>query len=154
LANYTDSRAGSREGSFTLGPAPFGHFGIGPFPFVRRFTLAAFFCNSRHVSKSADEEFKLLLAYAFDRAWKRYYRPSRVSAISASVARASLAKHLIALAKKEGISVSVGTLAEAGFLHLVSLTPEAQHLGHLRITGARARFPRVWRVRVLSLARK
>jgi hypothetical protein len=31
-------------------------------------------------------------------------------------------------------------LAEGGFLHLLSLTPEAQHWGHLRIEGAGARF--------------
>jgi hypothetical protein len=92
----------------------------------------------------ADDEFRLLLARAFDLAWKRYYRPSRVGAISASVARPALAKHLVALAK-EGV-VSVGALAEGGLLHLVSLTPEAQHWGHLRIKGARARFLPVWRV--------
>jgi hypothetical protein len=50
----------------------------------------AFFVNSRHMSELADDEFKLLLAQAFDRAWKRYYRPSRVGAISASVARPAL----------------------------------------------------------------
>jgi hypothetical protein len=43
---------------------------------------------------SADE-FKLLLARAFDRAWKRYYRPSRLGAISESIARPALAKHLL-----------------------------------------------------------
>jgi hypothetical protein len=105
------------------------------------------------MSELADDEFKLLLARAFDRAWKRYYRPSRIGPISASFARPALAKHLIALAKKEGV-VSVGTLAEAGLLHLVSLTPEAQHWGHLRIKRAQARFQRVWRVRVLFLAKK
>ena len=104
------------------------------------------------MSEGAGDEFKLLLARAFDRAWKRYYRPSRVGAISASVARPALAKHLVALAK-EGV-VSVGALAEGGLLHLVSLTPEAQHWGHLRIKGGRARFQRVWRVRVLTLAKK
>jgi hypothetical protein len=105
------------------------------------------------MSELVDDEFKLLLAQAFDRAWKRYYRPSRVGAISASVARPELAKHLVALAKKEGM-VSVGALAEAGLLHLVSLTPEAQHWGHLRIKDARARFQRLWRVRVLIIAKK
>jgi hypothetical protein len=104
------------------------------------------------MSEPADDEFKLLLARAFDRAWKRYYRPSRVGAISASVARPALAKHLIALAK-EGV-VSVGALAEGGLLHLVSLTPEAQHWGHLRIKGPGARFQRARRVRVLTLAKK
>jgi hypothetical protein len=113
----------------------------------------AFFVNSRHMSELADDEVKLLLAQAFDRAWKRYYRPSRVGAISASVARPALAKHLVALAKKEGM-VSVGALAEAGLLHLVSLTPEVQHWGHLRIKGARARLQQVCRVRVVYRAKK
>jgi hypothetical protein len=105
------------------------------------------------MSELADDEFKLLLAQAFDRAWKRYYRPSRVGAISASVARPALAKHLVALAKKEGM-VSVDTLAEAGLLHLVSLTPEAHHWGHLKIKGAQARFRRVWRFRAVFHAKK
>jgi hypothetical protein len=73
------------------------------------------------------DEFKLLLARAFDRAWKRYYRPSRVGAISPDVARTALATHLIKLAK-EGV-VSTNALAEAGLLHLVSITPEAQQWG-------------------------
>jgi hypothetical protein len=104
------------------------------------------------MSEPVDDEFKYLLAQAFDRAWKRYYRPSRIGAISASVARPALARHLIALAK-EGV-VSVGALAEAGLLHLVSLTPEAQHWGHLTINDARARYQQVWRVRVFTLAKK
>jgi hypothetical protein len=104
------------------------------------------------MSEGASDEFKLLLARAFDRAWKHYYRPSRIGAISASVARPALAKHLIALAK-DGV-VSVDALAQGGLLHLVSLTPEAQHWGHLRIKGAGARFQQVWRVRVLTLAKK
>jgi hypothetical protein len=96
------------------------------------------------MSERADDELKLL-ARAFDRAWKRYYRPSRIGAISASVARPALAKHLIALGK-EGV-VSFEALAEDGLLHLLSLTPEAQHWGHLRIEGAGAKFQREWRVR-------
>jgi hypothetical protein len=119
---------------------------------TRRFTPADFFCNNRHMSGPADDEFKLLLAGAFDRAWKRYYRPSRVGAISASVARPALAKHLIALAK-QGV-VSADALAEGGLLHLVSLTPETRHWGHLRIKGARARFLQVWQFRVWTLAKK
>jgi hypothetical protein len=109
----------------------------------RRFTPGGYFCNSRHMSER--DEFRLLLARAFDRAWKRYYRSSRIGAISASVARNELAKHLIGLAK-EGL-VSEDALAEGGLLHLLSLTPEAQHWGHLRIEGARASFRREWRVR-------
>ena len=96
------------------------------------------------MSHRADDELKLL-ARAFDWAWDRYYRPARIGAISESVARPALAKHLIALAK-EGV-VSLDALAEGGYLHLVSITPAAQHWGHLRIEGAGARFQREWRVR-------
>jgi hypothetical protein len=96
------------------------------------------------MSERADEELRLL-ALAFDRAWKRYYRPSRIGAISASAAQPALAKHLIALAK-EGV-VSLDALAEGGLQHLVSLTPEAKQWGHLRIEGAAAKFRREWRVR-------
>jgi hypothetical protein len=104
------------------------------------------------MSDPIDDELKLLLARAFDRAWKRYYRASRIGAISPSVARPALAKHLIRLAK-EGV-VSVGALAEGGLLHLLSLTPEAQHWGCLRIERAGAKFQLVQRVRVLTLARQ
>jgi hypothetical protein len=101
------------------------------------------------MSDGPDDELKLL-ARAFDRAWKRYYRPSRIGAISTSVARPALAKHIIALAK-EGL-VSLDALAEAGFVHLVSLTPEAQHWGHLRIEGAGAKFQQEWRARFILKA--
>jgi hypothetical protein len=101
--------------------------------------------------ESADE-FKLLVARAFDMAWKRYYRPSRVGAISPDIARTALAKHLIELAK-EGV-VSTGDLAKSGLLYLVSLTPEGRHWGHLGIRGAAARFRPVWRVRPSTLAKK
>jgi hypothetical protein len=77
--------------------------------------------------EGANDEFKLLLARAFDRAWKRYYRPSRIGAITASVARPALAKDLIALAK-EGV-VSVDALAQGGLQRLVSLTPAVLTLG-------------------------
>jgi hypothetical protein len=102
------------------------------------------FCNSRRMSEQADDELRLL-ARAFDRVWKRYYRPSRVGAISASIARPALARHLIALAK-EGV-VSLDDLADGGLQHLVSLTPEAQQWGRLRIEGAGAKFQREWRIR-------
>jgi hypothetical protein len=93
----------------------------------------------------ADDELKLL-ARAFDRAWNRYYRPSRINAISESVARPALAKHLIESAK-EGV-VSFDALADGGLLHLPSLTPEAQHWGHLRIDDAGAKFQQQWRIRL------
>jgi len=61
---------------------------------------------------------------------------------------------------KEG-AVSVDALAEGGLLrakraggHLVSLTPEAQHWGHLRIEGAGARFQQEWRVQFTLKASK
>jgi len=95
--------------------------------------------------EGADDEFTLLLAQAFDRAWKRYYRPSRIGAISESVGRPALAKCLIALAK-EGV-VSFDALAEGGLLHLVSITPAAQHWGRLRIEGVKAKFQQQWRIR-------
>jgi hypothetical protein len=63
-----------------------------------------------------------------------------------------LAKHLIALAKD--CVVSVDALAEGGLLHLISLTPEAQHWGHLRIEGAGAKFQQEWRVRFTLKASK
>jgi hypothetical protein len=110
-----------------------------------RFVFGGFICNIRHMSAAAGDDFKLHLARAFDRAWKRYYRPSRIGVISEHVARAALAKYLIALAK-EGV-VSMDALAQGGFIHLISLTPEAQHWGHLKIEGAKARFQPLWRIR-------
>ena len=104
-----------------------------------------FFCNIHRMPERADDELKLLLARAFDRAWKRYFRPSRSGAISESVARPALAKHLIALAK-EGV-VSLDALAEGGYLHLVSITPAAEHWGHLKIEAAKAKFQQQWRIR-------
>jgi hypothetical protein len=101
--------------------------------------LVAFGGAPRHNRRMSEQyEFRLLLARAFDRAWKRYYRPSRIGAISASVARPTPAKHLIALAK-EGV-VSEDALAGGGLLHRVSLTPEAEHWGHLRVERAGAKF--------------
>jgi hypothetical protein len=104
------------------------------------------------MSEGTGDEFKLLLARAFDRAWKRYYRPSRIGALSESVARGALARYLVTSAK-EGV-VSMEALAQGGLKHLVSLTPEAQHWGHLKIEGARARFQQEWRVRFTQKASK
>jgi hypothetical protein len=64
----------------------------------------------------------LLLARAFDRAWKDYYVPGRRSPISEEIARPSLGKHLVAMAK-EGVKEE-GALAKGGLLHLISLTSE------------------------------
>jgi hypothetical protein len=101
------------------------------------------------MSEQMDDELKLLLARAFDRAWNRYYRLSRIGAISANVARPSLAKHLIALAK--GGVVSFDALADGGLTYLVSITPEAPHWGDLRIERAGAKFQAEWRVRLSTL---
>jgi hypothetical protein len=125
--------------------------GSGPRSPARRFTPEGFSVTFTIMSERPDDELKLL-ARAFDRAWNRYYRPSRIGAISESVARPALAKHLIALAR-EGV-VSVDALAESGLLHLVSLTPEAQHWGQLRIEGAGAKFQQEWRVRFTLKASK
>jgi hypothetical protein len=113
--------------------------------FFGRFTPAGFSATVTIVSERADDELKLLLARAFDLAWKRYYRPSRFVAISENDARPALARHLIALAK-EGV-VSLDALAEGGYLHLVSITPAAEHWGHLKIEAAKAKFQQQWRIR-------
>jgi hypothetical protein len=112
---------------------------------------AGFFCNSRRMSERADDEFKLLLARAFDRAWKRYYRPTRIGAISPSIARPALAKHLIALAK-EGV-VSVGALAGRSSASCLAYT-RSPHWGHLKIEGAGAKFQQEWRARFILKASK
>jgi hypothetical protein len=93
------------------------------------------------------DELTLRLARAFDLAWNRYYRPGRRGAIAESLARTSLAKQLIRLAK-EGVSEE-GALAEGGLRHLVSLT--AEPWGQLRIERAGAKFVRPWRIRVDNL---
>jgi hypothetical protein len=118
----------------------------------RPVSVAAFFGNIRHtMPEGPDEELKLL-AKAFDRAWKRYYRPSRIGAISPDIARPALAKHLIALGK-QGV-VSLHKLSDGGLHHLVSLTPEARQWGHLRIEGAGAKFQQQWHVRLTPKASK
>jgi hypothetical protein len=68
-----------------------------------------------------DEELKLLLARAFDRAWARYYRPGRVT-ISAEIARPALAKYLVRRAK-EGVTEE-DRLTGGGLMYLISITPE------------------------------
>jgi hypothetical protein len=100
------------------------------------------------MSEQADDELRLL-ALAFDRAWKRYYRRRRIDAVSEHIARPALAKHLIARAR-EGV-ISPDALAEGGFKHLVSLTPEAQYWGHLTVEGAAAKLLPVWRIRSTSV---
>jgi hypothetical protein len=67
----------------------------------------------------ADLDLAQMLARAFDRAWERYYLDES-GTISKEIARSSLAKHLVALAK-EG-EKDERALAASGFLHLISLT--------------------------------
>jgi hypothetical protein len=118
---------------------------------VGRFTPASFLVTFVNMPEGPDEEHKLL-ARAFDRAWKRYYRPSRIGAISPDVARPALAKLLIALGK-QGV-VSLHNLADGGLQHLVSLTPETQQWGHLRIEAAGSTFQWEWHVRLIFRASK
>ena len=68
-----------------------------------------------------EDELKLLLARAFDRAWARYYRPGR-DTISPDIARPALATHLVQMAK-DGVT-DEDELATGGVLHLFSITPD------------------------------
>jgi hypothetical protein len=126
---------------------------VGSFPGspAGRFPPPRFSVTFVTMPEGPDEELKLL-AKAFDRAWKRYYRPSRIGAISPDIARPALAKHLIALGK-QGV-VSLHKLSDGGLHHLVSLTPEARQWGHLRIEGAGAKFQQEWHVRLTPKASK
>jgi hypothetical protein len=103
------------------------------------------------MSEGAGNEFKLLLARAFGHGNAIIGRVELVQFPQTSLGP-PLAKHLIALAKD--CVVSVDALAEGGLLHLISLTPEAQHWGHLRIEGAGAKFQQEWRVRFTLKASK
>ncbi len=67
-----------------------------------------------------DDELKLALARAFDRAWSRYYRPGRVT-IPSEVARPALANQLVRLAMN-GVT-DENQLVAGGLVHLVALTP-------------------------------
>ena len=71
---------------------------------------------------AGQDDLTMILARAFDRAWKRYYLPDRIGTISEEIARHSLAKHLVAMVK-EGVKEEAA-LAAGGLLHLISLTPE------------------------------
>lgn len=71
---------------------------------------------------AGQDDLTMLLARAFDRAWTDYYVPGRRGAISEEIARPSLGKHLVAMAK-DGVK-DEGTLAADGLSHLISQTPE------------------------------
>jgi hypothetical protein len=68
------------------------------------------------------DDVTVLLARAFDRAWNDYYVPGRRSPISEEIARPSLGRHLVAMAK-QGVKEE-GALATGGLLHLISLTSD------------------------------
>jgi hypothetical protein len=72
--------------------------------------------------RAGQDDLTMLLARAFDRAWKDYYAPGRRSPISEETARPSLGRHLVAMAM-EGVQ-DEAALATGGLLHLISLTPE------------------------------
>lgn len=67
-----------------------------------------------------EDELKLVLARAFDKAWSKYYRPGRLT-IAPEVARPALANHLVEMAR--GGLTDEGPLSASGVLHLISLTP-------------------------------
>jgi hypothetical protein len=121
------------------------------------------------MSRPIDDDLPAILARAFVQAWQGYYLPGRSDAISEEIARPTLAKHLVAMAK-EGLNEEAA-LAEAGLRHLNSLTagpngsgallpnksdgldvrsselPTLQSRGlHLRSDGSRARFLKQWRI--------
>jgi hypothetical protein len=104
-----------------------------------------------------------ILARALCRAWETYQAVGS-GTLSEEVARSSLARHLVALAK-DGMTRE-GPLTAAGLRHLISLgTPPAlsktslpneqnwktsgyanQPFLHFRVTDARARFLLEWRI--------
>src|ERR1700758_3700327 len=105
------------------------------------------------------------LARAFVRAWERYYVSGTSETVAEEVARPTLAKHLVALAKQDVLQET--TLAEQGLAYLVSLSAQAQASGpeqrdrataqspvgppearafHMRIGRSDARFLAQWRV--------
>jgi hypothetical protein len=66
-----------------------------------------------------DQDIRLSLARAFDRAWDGYYRSGRLT-VSRDIARTELARRLVQLSK-EGIR-DEGRLVQAGLRHLHQLT--------------------------------
>ena len=72
---------------------------------------------------NGDQDIRLSLARAFDRAWDDYYRSGRLT-VSQDIARTELARRLVQLSK-EGVS-DEGRLAKAGLNHLSQLTLGAE----------------------------
>ena len=92
-----------------------------------------------------------ILARSFIRAWERYYLSAQSEKVSEDVARPSLAKHLVAMAK-EGVKEE-DALAAGGLLHLISITPDKPRWEALRFEVVPARFLHRWNVRVPPSAR-
>jgi hypothetical protein len=67
-----------------------------------------------------DQDVRLSLARAFDRAWDGYYRSGRLT-VSQDVARTELARQLVQLSK-QGVS-DEERLARAGLRYLCQLMP-------------------------------
>ena len=67
---------------------------------------------------TSDQDIRLSLARAFDRAWQGYYRSGKLT-VSRDIARTELARRLVQLSK-EGIR-DEGSLAQAGLSHLRQL---------------------------------
>jgi hypothetical protein len=74
------------------------------------------------MSEPFDEEFKLLLARAFDLAWEQFYESDHSGPLPEDIARPALAKFLVEMAKS-GVREEKA-LAASGILHLVALTTE------------------------------
>ena len=68
---------------------------------------------------TSDQDIRLSLARAFDRAWQGYYRSGKLT-VSRDIARTELARRLVELSR-EGVQ-DEGTLAQAGLNHLRELT--------------------------------
>jgi hypothetical protein len=67
----------------------------------------------------SDQDIRLSLARAFDRAWDRYYRSGRLT-VSRDIARTELARRLVQLSK-DGVR-DENSLCIAGLNHLHDLT--------------------------------
>jgi hypothetical protein len=67
----------------------------------------------------SDQDIRLSLARAFDRAWDRYYRSGQLT-VSREIARTELARRLVHLSK-QGIR-DEASLTMAGLKHLHELT--------------------------------
>ena len=70
---------------------------------ARKFRLAGFlFCIYHTSMPNGDQDIRMSLARAFDRAWDSYYRSGRLT-VSQDLARTELARRLVQLSK-EGIA--------------------------------------------------